>query len=281
MIGLGSNRLSVCRRGGMSVTQAGKGGMKWLAGTGSRSPYSVQATAALKAQFPTQWPTIRDYGVAHPEIVGYMNAYAPEDAKIAYSLVEGIGWRRLNGDGASYLKLDILADSTDYEVFMDVTLLQRKSGTPYFICASTNSDRDHACNIYTPAGTTYNIWVGSLGSAGSFTPTLNQRYKHHVKVSGGRVLWTEETLGTILDQAYSGTPVNNNNFYVYTHIGNLAGRCNFAGGHEGWIKKGGEFVLRIVPFIRDGKRGMIDIINDRFYQNAGSGSFTISETPAS
>ena len=77
MIGLGSNRLTVCRRGGMSVTQAGKGGMEWLAGgrvPSWASPYSAQATAALKAQFPTQWPTIRDYGFAHPEIVPYVNA---------------------------------------------------------------------------------------------------------------------------------------------------------------------------------------------------------------
>ena len=77
MIGLGSNRLTVCRRGGMSVTQAGRGGMEWLAGVrvpSWASPYSAQATAALKAQFPTQWPTIRDYGFVHPEIVGYMNA---------------------------------------------------------------------------------------------------------------------------------------------------------------------------------------------------------------
>ena len=104
MIGLGSNRLTVCRRGGMSVTQAGRGGMEWLAG-GRRprwaSPYSAAATAALKAQFPTQWPTIRDYGFAHPEIVPYMNAYAPEDAKIAYSLVAGLGIRAIiNGAGA-------------------------------------------------------------------------------------------------------------------------------------------------------------------------------------
>ena len=77
MIGLGSNRLTVCRRGGMSVTQAGRGGMEWLAGgrmPSWASPYSAQATAALLAQFPTQWPTIRDYGVAHPEIVPYVNA---------------------------------------------------------------------------------------------------------------------------------------------------------------------------------------------------------------
>lgn len=77
MIGLGSNRLTVCRRGGMSVTQAGRGGMEWLAGgrvPSWASPYSAQATQALKAQFPTQWPTIRDYGFAHPEIVPYADA---------------------------------------------------------------------------------------------------------------------------------------------------------------------------------------------------------------
>ena len=81
MIGLGSNRLSVCRRGGMSVTQAGKGGMEWLGvrGPSWATPYSAQATAALKAQFPTQWPTIRDYGVSHPEIVDDVNA-----APVAY-----------------------------------------------------------------------------------------------------------------------------------------------------------------------------------------------------
>ena len=105
MIGLGSNRLTIARRGGMSVTQAGRGGMEWLAG-GRRprwsSPYSAQATAALKAAFTAeQWPTIRDYGFAHPEIVGYMNAYAPEDAKIAYSLVEGIGVRTMVTDGTA------------------------------------------------------------------------------------------------------------------------------------------------------------------------------------
>ena len=51
--------------------------MEWLAGgrvPSWASPYSAQATAALKAQFPTQWPTIRDYGFAHPEIVPYVNA---------------------------------------------------------------------------------------------------------------------------------------------------------------------------------------------------------------
>ena len=83
--------------------------MEWLAGgrmPSWASPYSYQATEALLAQFPTQWPTIRDYGFAHPEIVGYMNAYAPEDAKIAYSLVPTLGVIRwLYNGGNSYFYL--------------------------------------------------------------------------------------------------------------------------------------------------------------------------------
>lgn len=104
MIGLGSNRLTCCRRGGMSVTQAGRGGMELLAGwRGPRwaSPYSAQATAALLAQFPTRWPTIRDYGFAHPEIVGYMNAYAVTYPDIALELCK-IGRCVIQGDNASY-----------------------------------------------------------------------------------------------------------------------------------------------------------------------------------
>ena len=103
MIGLGSNRLTVCRRGGMSVTQAGKGGMEWLAGNGlrERTPYSAQATAALKAQFPTQWPTIRDYGFAHPEIVPYVNQYPVGFGDIIanYQMCEYAESMRTNGLG--------------------------------------------------------------------------------------------------------------------------------------------------------------------------------------
>ena len=77
MIGLGSNRLTVCRRGGMSVTQAGRGGMEWLAGNGKRreSPYSAQATAALKDAYPDLWTTLRDFGFRNPDKVPFINQY--------------------------------------------------------------------------------------------------------------------------------------------------------------------------------------------------------------
>ena len=43
----------------------------------------------------------------------------------------------------------------------------------------------------------------------------------------------------------------------------------------------GETRLReMYPFIRNGVNGMIDVLSGTFYPNAGSGSFTISESPA-
>ena len=37
------------------------------------SPYSLAATQALKAAFPQYWTAIRDYGVAHPQLVPFIN----------------------------------------------------------------------------------------------------------------------------------------------------------------------------------------------------------------
>ena len=128
MIGLGSNRLTVCRRGGMSVTQAGRGGMEWLAGYRDpiwASPYSAQATAALKAQFPTQWPTIRDYGFAHPEIVPLVNErpIAYGTVIVYYDIVPSI---RTNGAMAdSGIVLTTLAG---LKIECDFKVLSKKSG---------------------------------------------------------------------------------------------------------------------------------------------------------
>ena len=164
MIGLGSNRLTCCRRGGMAITQAGRGGMEWLAGGRMprwASPYSAQATAALKAQFPTQWPTIRDYGFAHPEIVGYMNAYAPEDAKIAYSLVEGIGTRYLVGNNYSYIDTGVAPDSTTY-MYMKFKVVQTGNAYLNVISYSDKQSNQRAFGL--------GSWNGIGGRKGTWHP---------------------------------------------------------------------------------------------------------------
>ena len=101
-------RETIRRRGGLVLTSRVVGGL-WVVGQRTvpiASPYNAAATAALMAAFTAaQWQTIKAYGFAHPEIVGYMNAYAPEDAKIAYSLVEGIGTRGIQTNDGAYLTL--------------------------------------------------------------------------------------------------------------------------------------------------------------------------------
>ena len=48
------------------------------------SPYSPEATQALRAAFPQYWTAIRDYGYAHPALVPFIN----EDPMLIVSLVE-------------------------------------------------------------------------------------------------------------------------------------------------------------------------------------------------
>ena len=113
MIGLGTNRLSASRLAGLGEARQFRNG-QWLEGVGSWfSPYSAAATAALKAAFPAQWAIIRDYGWEHPEIVGYMNAYAVEDAKIAYSLVPTLGvLRYIHGGYTEQVSTGIVPTTT-------------------------------------------------------------------------------------------------------------------------------------------------------------------------
>ena len=147
MIGLGSNRLTSCRRGGMSVTQAGRGGMEWL---GVRdpiwaSPYSAQATAALKAQFPTQWPTIRDYGFAHPEDVHWINEYP----YFAPYFLEGTLSYYLNG--SDDLVNGKWADRIDPTILWTLNGSCAKSGDGFII------NNGSAYMTHTSTGTDYNL----------------------------------------------------------------------------------------------------------------------------
>ena len=136
MIGLGSNRLTVCRRGGMSVTQAGRGGMEWLAGSRAplwASPYSHQATAALQRNFPSYWNDIRQYGFRNPNMVPWIN----EDPMLICSVVE-VGVKRYlyfeNGGSMAMPRLLTTDDTIEYSCFGEFRIFGRTGGvgTPGF-----------------------------------------------------------------------------------------------------------------------------------------------------
>ena len=158
-------RETIRRRGGLALTSRVVGGL-WVVGERTQtSPYNAAATAALMAAFTAaQWATIRDYGFAHPEIVGYMNAYATEDAKIAYSLVEGIGTRWLVGNGSAYCKVGLLA-SDEFTMKTKVKVVNSYSGEKDFF-GNIGSSRQFCIGYWAQGWFFYNTQTNSTVALG-------------------------------------------------------------------------------------------------------------------
>ena len=263
MIGLGSNRLTVCRRGGMSVTQIGSGGMRLVA-----SPYSAQATAALKDAFTAaQWATIRDYGFRHPEIVGYMNAYAPEDAKIAYSLVEGIGTRWIVGTGTQYINLGSSISNSNGAYFkakfMPTAFYPGSVSQGYYGVVGENSNPQIA--FYADGWS-----VGNAQSATPYKPQLNHGYICEWNTQGNGNLVIDGT-ETGLRRAGSLTLK-----VFYT----MSVPCPVA--ITDIVAKANNYTeIHCVPYKKNGALGMIDLLSGSYYANAGTGTFTeLIESPS-
>lgn len=282
MIGLGSNRLTVCRRGGMSVTQAGRGGMEWLAGFRApswSSPYSAQATAALKAQFPTQWPTIRDYGFAHPEIVGYMNAYAPEDAKIAYSLVEGIGTRWITGNG-SWFKLPVIITSSNCNTLQ----IRAKVNTITTGGWRVNGKGGGACR-YFGIGQNNTFAYGNnsdIQTSTSAASYIGKMLEYELDFQNGKFIVKDGD--TIVHQnTFTASSVSGSNPQSLFAWNNGSGAGNIFNAATEFAEYGfgGTLAYKFVPFNDNGTACLLDIISGEKNYKLGSGTPTISETPAS
>ena len=287
MIRLDGNSLAAFRGAGVAGTVQSVAGCELFGAArvpSWASPYSAAATRALKAQFPTQWPTIRDYGVSHPEIVGYMNAYAPEDAKIAYSLVEGIGTRWLIASGGALI-------DTGYKPQADKIHLKTKlqihgpvkSGTQFVAYGFYNGSRV-PISFYCPGGvantmTVYHEVANVLGtSASSFTFAKNETVDIEVTVENNSRTVTQN--GVTKTQSFTGSLGNNLPIILF-------GSRNTSGYYMEVASSFSDTILddlHLVPFIHDDNgtkvNGFLDLPTGDFYPNAGSGSFTISESPA-
>ena len=253
-------RETIRRRGGLELTSRVAGGL-WVVGKRTKtSPYNAAATAALMAAFPGQWPTIRDYGWQHEEIVGYMNAYAPEDAKIAYSLVPTLGVIRLvvNGTSGQYFDTGIVPSSTKYEVSAQFKLTSGSLfGNQYYdLLLYENS-------FYYPGGnrnTPKTVKDGNLH-------TLSAVYEN----SGINV---DIDNGSTASWNYTIAP--NKTVKIFGNdLGNRV--ADFGLGSIGYLKmnEAGWFV----PFIRENNVELLNMVTGTLAERHGS--FTISETPAS
>ena len=281
MIGLGSNRLSVCRRGGMSVTQAGRGGMEWLAGgrmPSWASPYSAQATAALLAQFPTQWPTIRDYGFAHPALVPFIN----EDPMMVMSLIEGLGTRWIASDGNCWVDTEIVPDTnTEVEYkFKDISGGAYDGANSVIGVRVPDTDNGRFYPMAIASNTSGRFVLG--GSTVYFTVSVGNEYTAKFNEIGTHKSYLNGVLqGTHSTNALTTT----GNMYIFAaNVGNnnVNWKTKIPYAYVNVKKSSNSLLASFVPFISQtyGK-GMLDVIGLAFHRKIGSGSFTISETPAS
>ena len=284
MIGLGSNRLSVCRRGGMSVTQAGRGGMELLA-VGRMpswaSPYSAQATAALKAQFPTQWQTIRDYGFAHPALVPFIN----EDPMLVMSLIEGLGTRTITpGKTRAYIDTHISRTEGTYvktracitewvsENFLFGAMLASSPYNRNYIKAESNGSIQLGFGASCP-NSGWRAVLNTVYDIDCFV-SKTSAYLHFdnntVSASGNQTISSNTLKIFSNDYAKNTYP---STFKVYDHF-------------EIYEIDKVTLIADYVPckHIVNGllQNGMLDIKSATWEPNANNvGSFTISETPAS
>ena len=274
-------RETIRRRGGLVLTSRVVGGL-WVVGQRTvplATPYNAAATAALMAQFPTQWPTIRDYGWQHEEIVGYMNAYAPEDAKIAYSLVPTLGVRRwIEGDGNQYMDTGVLGNSS-LNLSAEMNVVFRSGNAVALGSRNGGNGRFGMVFIYSSG------WYIGVDGADGFIKSVSMNTEYNYKSVLGTSGYTFYENGV---QIATGTSTcdSNLNMFLFAYNYNGGRQYQMSGKMDGCVIKSNNVIIRnFIPFIHDDngtkKNGMLDLVGGQFYPNLGSGSFTISETQAS
>ena len=283
MIRLDGNSLAAFRGAGVAGTVQSVAGCELFGAArvpSWASPYSAAATAALKAQFPTQWPTIRDYGFSHPEIVGYMNAYAPEDAKIAYSLVEGIGRRLVLGNGNNYATSHIYGTNKTRVIFKGKLASNSNNGCcPFGAEVSYNSRAYDLWLRYVNDTVCYNNGyrqgMGATPTEQYFTIDANKEHWTNV-LDNGTTVW-DVTFSVAAD------------FVTPTKLALLAATRNgspiFTGTAsnvygESWIcYENGTLVGYYIPFKRNGQMELLDLVSGNLATRVGT--FTeLIESPA-
>lgn len=255
----------------VNITQAILIKFDSVLGLGEISPYSDAATIALKDTFPSQWPTIRDYGISHTEIVPYMNAYAREDPKIAYSLVPGLGTRWINNGGTGA--------NIDTGIVRYVAHTYKFAGLMNY--SAVTSRQLNGAQGYVYFGVVNNGYqIGQGGNDVALTGAVaNANINFEVTF-----YCTENKVSAIVNGVsyngnvtYSDSPSGAHLFLFSLNDNVLPSNCKIS-HFEIW--QDGVKIRDYVPYIKNSQNGVLDLVNGIFYQNAGTGSFTIYETPA-
>ena len=261
------------------MTQAGRGGMEWLGvrGPSWASPYSAQATAALKDAFTTQWGTIRDYGFAHPEIVPYVNQYPVGFGDIIanYQMCEYAESMRTNGLGYFIIDYYLNNDSAIDAIFSGKTMSDNRD----MLFGANNAAGN--CEAYSVSGTGFMIREAGSGDKRWDATALKNNVKARLyqDPSNPNIV----TLANLAAGTESSYTMTRGNIAATTklYLGTIA-RAATTLWNDGLrfyafdIKEGTEKKVSLIPVYSKvgGNIGLFDVVNDKFYPNAGTGTLT-------
>ena len=210
-------------------------------------------------------------------LAGFINTYEAEDPHMIYSIVPTLGvLRRIKTDGNAYINTGIYVSMDDtvdaicaYGSVQAMPFGARgNSWGSEAICAASYSGDSPAIvtiGFYDAGGSTT---VSSfVVVAGKDIHIVMKGTDNYWKLDGESYGKTAGTSGVTLTRPIYLLAVNRGGS-KYDSSQNYFTKFEVVGKHY------------LIPFIRNNVKGMLDMQTNTFHQNAGSGSFTISETPS-
>jgi len=196
-------------------------------------------------------------------LAGYINTYEAEDPHMIYSIVPTLGVDRwLVGNGQAYIDTGIQTKNVKVEIDAKFNILQSSANAIVGCYSGPNwfGAYDGKWSIYTA----------------SFNKANNTRGKFIVSFNESEIVATDEVGATI---TRSGTRTSGNWILFGQPTDTNYASASYV--HAIFRDHSTNSKIRdYIPFIRNNVNGMLDLISGTFYANAGSGSFTISETPS-
>lgn len=281
MITHGSQIITDLRRGTWRITSMTRGTFDIL------SPYCWQATVALKAAFPTQWETIRDYGFAHPALVPFIN----EDPMLVMSLIEGLGTRWLKSDGYCAVLIEGFKPNQDSHVIAEYMhhSLPANLAAGQNVFGAADGWKNKSFETMLPVNSADGCLFVYNNATSLFTYSIPQDTP--LLVDANKNVWTYRNLATNTDiTVRTFTYANFQTSYdlgVFTLNRGTLENIDKGKMSLRYIRSAnGEFNAvpcfhKINDVLVGGLLDVIDLEHPKFYPNLGTGSFTISETPSS
>lgn len=261
---------------GMPIFAATMGG-KMVIGYGLLSATLQAIVAAFGAEGTEVIAKTNDYlnriTTTDPQRALLLAGFINEDPMLVCSLVETSKTRWLVGDGVAWIATTFIPAATDLVKYQFMPLAIGEGNAS--ICGARNK-----------AGTggtgSYNDWIINNQLRVDWASSSGATYANGVILENGNAYEVESKKGLCIvngKQAYKGTvssEVLRCPLYLFT-VNNEGEPAICAKIGFGYLLKEGS--IHLVPFIRNGENGMLDIISGTFYPNANTqGSFTIALT---